>query len=165
MADKIVQLIDKDGDNIYPISSVPHGASITMTTNDPGEGSALEDEHYIGVYGGTPIILDYSANEINTGAKWIDGKDIYKKTISCGALPNATTKNVAHGISDLHRVLKVEGYAISSGGTTLFLPVVATNDQYDVTVSTTATNIVMETQVNRSGYAESYLTLYYTKTQ
>lgn len=61
MVDKIVQLIDKDGDNIYPVASVPHGASITMTDTDPGEGAALEADHYIGVYGDTaeiPVIGD-----------------------------------------------------------------------------------------------------------
>lgn len=107
--------------------------------------------------------LSYSTSEQITGEKWIDGKTIYKKTVSCGALPNATTKNTPHGISNLYRVIKVEGYAISGSGTTLPLPVIATNDQYNVTISITSTNIVMETQVNRSGYSESYLTLYYTK--
>lgn len=50
MTDKIVQLIDKDGDNIYPVASVPHGASITMTDTDPGEGETLAADSLVGVY-------------------------------------------------------------------------------------------------------------------
>ena len=38
----------------------------------------------------------YSTDEVKTDEKWIDGKPIYRKTIICGALPNNTTKNVAH---------------------------------------------------------------------
>ena len=100
MADKIVQLTNLDGDNLYPIASVPHGASITMTNIDPGEGSALAADNYVGVYGGAPIIMDYSTSEVDTGYTWTDGSPIYKKTINIGALPNATTKSVAHNISN-----------------------------------------------------------------
>ena len=55
MADKIVQLKDKDDNNIYPIASVPNGAKITMTDTDPGEGAPLEADNYIAVYGGNII--------------------------------------------------------------------------------------------------------------
>lgn len=56
MADKIVQLVDKNNDNIYPIASVPNAAKITMTDVDPGEGSPLAADNYIAVYGGVPTL-------------------------------------------------------------------------------------------------------------
>ena len=69
--------------------------SITMTNSDPGEGATVGENEYIAVYGGDPIIMDYSTNEVNTGAKWIDGSAIYKKTINTGALPNNGSKDAS----------------------------------------------------------------------
>lgn len=138
--------------------------TITMTTTDPGEGSALSANNYVAVYGGDPIIMDYSTTEINTGVKWIDGSAIYKKTINFGALPNATSKSVAHGISNLGILIKFEGVASNSSGRRLPLPILyepssATfNTQLDC--NNTAINIV--TTQDQSEYS-AYVTLYYTK--
>lgn len=137
---------------------------ITMTNTDPGEGQPLAADHFIAVYGDDPIIVDYSTSELNTGAKWVDGKAIYKKTVYTGALPNATTKSVAHNISNLNRVIKIEGYAYNTTSSTgQFLPLVATSVTSQVTVIANATDIVLESGSNRSDYAESYITLFYTK--
>lgn len=51
MADRIVQLKDKDDNNIFPVASVANAANIRMTDTDPGEGSALEAGNYVAVYG------------------------------------------------------------------------------------------------------------------
>ena len=131
---------------------------ITMTTTDPGEGSALAANNYIGVYGGDPIIMDYSTSEINTGAKWIDGSTIYKKTISCGALPNNTSTTTAHNISNLLSVIKIEGYAEATQ-TNYFTPL----PMSDVDVYANETNIIITSTSDRSAYQFSYITLYYTK--
>ena len=137
---------------------------ITMTDTDPGEDSPLAANNFVAVYGGDPIILDYSTTEINTGAKWIDGSAIYKKTIDFGTLPNATTKSVAHGISDLGILVKFEGVVSNSSGRRLPLPILyepssaAFNTQLDC--NNTAVNIA--TTQNQSEYS-AYVTLYYTK--
>lgn len=139
---------------------------ITMTTTDPGEGSVLAANNYIGVYGGDPLNLDYSLAELSTGATWVDGSPIYKKTINFGALPNATSKTVAHGISNLGRVLKIEGYAYrSSNQTTYPIPFIS-KDAAANNIGTTvnSTNIEIGTGTDRSGITECYVTLYYTKT-
>jgi hypothetical protein len=39
--------------------------------------------------------------EIDTGQIWVDGKTIFRRVINFGALPNGTTKSVAHGITGL----------------------------------------------------------------
>ena len=163
MADKIVQLIDKNGDNIFPVATVANGATITMTDIDPGEGSALGDNEYVAVYGGAPIIMDYSTNEVNTGTKWIDGSVIYKKTINFGALPNNTSKNVAHDINSLGNIIKIDGVAsTTSNNTTTPLPFVGDSSSYDVCLTVDNTNVQITTHADRTAYS-AYITLYYTK--
>ena len=107
---------------------------------------------------------NYSTSEQNTGFTWIDGKYIYKKTVDTGAMPNATEKTVAHGISNLGRVIKIEGYCYNSQNDTTFpLPFSWTAETSDVGVLIGTTTINIRSGVNRTDYAESYITLYYTK--
>lgn len=116
------------------------------------------------IYPQTISNMDYSTSEQDTGCKWIDGKPIYKKTVSIGALPNATSKSVAHGITNLGLVVKAEGFASDSGGVRVIFPfasVSAVGDQ--ITMRFEATNVVIFTGTNRSGFS-GYVTLWYTKT-
>lgn len=138
--------------------------TITMQTTDPGEGQPLAENNFIGVYGGDPIIMDYSTSEVNTGAKWINGSAIYKKTISVGPLPNATSKVVAHNISNLDRVIKMEGYGYRSSDSGTFpLPFVSTTAASSIALSIAGANISVVTGQDRSNITEAYATLYYTK--
>lgn len=162
MANKIVQLVDANDDNIFPLSSDPNAAHITMTNTDPGEGAALGQNEFVAVYGGDPIIMDYSTNEINTGAKWIDGSPIYKKTIDFGALPNNTTKLVAHGISNFLRLIRLEGITYTSAGVYTSVPFVPSSPNSLCDCSVDSTNIRMQSLDNRSGWT-AYVTLYYIK--
>lgn len=164
MADKVVQLVDANDDNIFPLSSDPNAAHITMTTTDPGEGTPLGQNEFVAVYGDDPIILDYSTNEINTGTKWIDGKTIYKKTVDCGTLPNNTSKDVAHNISNLDTIINIQGVSIAGSGRVMPLPMVGGTAQYDVTMDIYAGNIELTTFADRTAYTKTYVTIYYTKT-
>lgn len=138
--------------------------NITMTNIDPGEGSALTANNFVGVYGLDPIILDYSTNEVNTGIKWIDGRSIYKKTINFGTLPNATTKNVAHNISNLNKIIRLEGYTYNPTSlTTAPLPFSAPTATSNIAMNANSTDITVTTGVDRTSFSESYITLYYTK--
>lgn len=103
----------------------------------------------------------YSTNELEIG-KWIDGKPLYRKVISFGALPNNSTKSVAHSISNLKRIVKLEGFAGSSqnlGGITLphatSTPIALFADN---------TNVNIKTNNNATAYTEAYVYVYYTKT-
>ncbi len=137
---------------------------ITMTDTDPGEGSPLAANNFVAVYGEDPSNMNYSLTEAKTGATWIDGSPIYKKTINTGALPNATSKNIAHGISNLSKVLKMDGYTYNpTPGNFQFLPMVAASVADQVTVVVNNTNIVLACGNDRSAYSESYVTLYYIK--
>ena len=103
----------------------------------------------------------YSTNELEIG-KWIDGKPLYRKVISFGALPNNTTKSLAHNISNLKRVVRLEGFAGSSqnlGGITLphatSIPIALYVDN---------TNVNVKTNNDATPYTEAYIYVYYTKT-
>lgn len=162
MTNKIVQLTDDDGNNLYPVTN---GPQITMTETDPGEGVPLAENHYIGVYGGDPIIMDYSTNEVNTGAKWIDGSTIYKKTINFGNLGNATTKTVSHGITGLAQLIKKEGLVKNANGIYLSLDSPSTASTTPLGYIRTivdSTSISINTDIDRTNDT-AYVTLYYTK--
>lgn len=104
----------------------------------------------------------YSLDEVITSNKWIDGKPIYKKTINFGALPNNTSKSVAHSISGIERVVKIEGNGFVTG---YFypLPYPATTSVSCISLYATDTNIVVGSGSDRSSI-NAYITIYYTKT-
>lgn len=137
--------------------------TITMTTTDPGEGSALAADNFVAVYGGDPIIMDYSTSEINTGATWIDGSAIYKKTVNFGALPNATNKKVSHGIANLGTVVRWEGMTTNSGDSVQRpLPFVPTAGSGFVIVEFEPSDIAVYTDTDRTAFS-AVITMYYTK--
>ena len=106
---------------------------------------------------------DYSTSEVATNYKWVDGKTIYKKTVSVGPLPNSTTKNVSHGISGFDKIVKIEGWAYN-GSVTEPLPMCTTVSDYNVEVNVGTNYIVLSTSANRSNFTQAYVTVYYTKT-
>ena len=96
--------------------------------------------------------------------KWIDNRTLYRKIINTGSLPNNTAKNVAHGISNLRRAVKLHGYAFrSSDLSTMPLPYVS-SEVNRVTLLVVGSNIRMVTATNRTDYTESYVIVEYTKT-
>lgn len=109
-----------------------------------------------------PAIGDYSTSEQDTGFTWIDGKHIYKKTISIGALPNNTTKNVAHGITSIDKIINWTGVSTNTSNNQAILLPSPANALFTIVVNNT--NIVIMTTSDRSSYSYSYITLYYTKT-
>lgn len=124
-----------------------------------------------GVIGGVVgMQCRYSETEHVVGT-WIDGKTVYEKTISCGALPNATTKSVDMGISDtLDTVWISEGFAmVSSTGSSVPLPNVSTNTSTGVSGQTQIIlrknnkKIEIGTGVDRRDFNSSYITIRYTK--
>jgi hypothetical protein len=103
-------------------------------------------------------ITKYSTSEQDSGLRWTDGSVIYQKTVSLGALPDTTTKNVAHSISGLGTVIKIEGM-VDNGTDQYPLPAVATNG---VEIKVDDTNIVIVTTSDWSGFT-GYLTVFYLK--
>lgn len=142
--------------------------NITMTNIDPGEGSALTANNFVGVYGLDPIILDYSTSEVNTGIKWIDGKTIYKKTVASGNLPSAGGQLlIPHGITNIDKVIKIEGTYSDSNVNQVTFPVnspsATSSNSPAIRTIVFGSNIQIITgDADRSSFS-GYVTLYYTK--
>lgn len=97
------QLKDQNGDNIIPALGT---ATVTGTNID-----------------WTTTAQSYSTAEMDTGATWIDGKPIYKKTFAVSIPSSGHTVDFPHGINNLGFYVKAEGVAVGSNGTTVrFLP-------------------------------------------
>lgn len=107
---------------------------------------------------------EYSTSETNTGKKWIDGKPIYRKVVNFGTLPNATTKSVAHGVTDLDTWTSIKGVAQVSTSA-ISLPYTDIGDvSRSIACAISAGNIIVDTgTLNRADYL-GYFILEYTKT-
>lgn len=106
----------------------------------------------------------YSTEEQDTGQKWINDKTIYQKTFVMGGLGRATTIKKPHNISNLDLVIRIQGIAKENSiGATINLPHAADQQAYTVTVYADNTNVNIQTYADQRGYAQSYVTLWYTK--
>lgn len=105
---------------------------------------------------------NYSLSEVATGYTWYDGKEIYKKTIEFGALPNNTGKSVNHGITNLGQIIDFEAMAVFST-VTFPIPFNSPSDMSAaIQLTFSPTQITITTGTNRSG-GNGYITIYYTK--
>lgn len=111
----------------------------------------------------------YSTSEQIAGT-WIDGKTIYKKTISTGPLPSTKTPPllVPMNIQNLGTVVKAEGVYVSLIDDYIFF---YNSPAFDVDNGSAIRLIVNgnNLQINIGGTDRSncvgYITVYYTKTQ
>lgn len=106
---------------------------------------------------------DYSTDEQIIGT-WIDGKPLYQKTIDFGALPNNTTKNIAHGITNLGKVVLISGYSYDGTNFSCLPQVNDSQINSQMLLLANSTNVSIRTTSNRSSWTETYVTLQYTKT-
>ena len=107
-------------------------------------------------------VFNFSSEETIAG-KWVDGKTIYKKTISYGNLPNNSTKRVAHGISKLDRIIKVEQSVTNAPWDEKGAVFLSSTSAAPFNLYLSNTEVVVITKDDRS-QATAYFTLYYTKT-
>lgn len=167
MTDKIVQLIDANDDNIFPLSSDPNAAKITMTTVDPGEGTPLDQNEFVAVYGGDPIVMDYSTSEINTGAKWIDGKTIYRRvftgTVSWSA--NSRENVILWSGSPIADMIQVGGWVqYGTSGKDIVPLSYGPHDYRNLYVQNGTNNLILAIESSASGSNNSYqIWIEYTK--
>ena len=137
------------------------GSTVTITPTLES-GVKLADYSIDGTEGAIyapPVMENYSATPQVVG-KWIDDRDVMRKVVEIGALPNNTTKNVAHEISDLDTIVSLKGYAKSSSYI-LPLPYVAAVSNSAVEVYADDTNISLLTGIDRTEYTESYIIVDY----
>lgn len=119
--------------------------------------------------GGMPDILAnkfskgdmYSTDEKMIG-QWVDGKPLYAKTISCGALPNiSTVVRQNTGVSNIEMCVVMDGVAISP---TLHRIKTFPLDGMDYGYDSQNNQIIISSEADYTAYTESYVTINYTKT-
>lgn len=118
---------------------------------------------------GTAAGIDYSYAEQDTGLKWMDGRKVYQKTVSIGALPNTSRKEVPHGIVSVDFFIDFEvtssRIASDAGGTASHpLPYVNTNLKPDICFAANGKHVLTVTNNDWSHTRQTYATLKYVCT-
>lgn len=106
----------------------------------------------------------YTTGEHRIGT-WIDGKPLYRKTISIGYLPNSTSKQISTGLSSISEITKLQG-ACYGGGVSFPIPNTSTNalgNQIMAYLIDNYANLIVQTGSDRS-MLQGYITIEYTKT-
>lgn len=93
-------------------------------------------------------------------------RPVFRKVINFGALPNATTKSVAHGIAPTASFSFTRIYGCSTTPSTSYIPLpyASTTLINNVELNADATNVNITTGINRSAYTITYVVLEYIKT-
>ncbi len=110
------------------------------------------------------LTLDYSTSEQTTSRTYTGGETIFQKTVVFGALPNNTTKTVAHNIAEAFRIIRFEFVCrrVSDGVQVVVPNVSNTSIGAQTQLSFTTTNIVARNSVNSSAFVGD-ITLFYIK--
>lgn len=96
----------------------PNGVGIGMYTLGTPSNPQLDVGYPMYARGGIAGVTIYSTNEQPTGGIWIDGRPVYRKTISLGAMPAGQSKEFSIGIPSgaLGDVVSIRGAARLTGG-------------------------------------------------
>lgn len=109
--------------------------------------------------------LSYSTSEVNTGLTWTDAKAIFSKTVDLGALPNAVPGNVAHGITTIETLIRLEGMAkVTATEIRAPLPFSQIGGNEDIQIQVDLVNIIINPGAENRSNMTGSITLYYTKT-
>lgn len=88
---------------------------------------------------------------VDTGKKFFDANGdphtVYRRLVNCGALPNAGTKNVAHGASNVALDKPAGARLVYAASSTKLL-----GNHRDLTIEFDETNVDLVTGTNLSGY-------------
>jgi len=105
-------------------------------------------------------VVNYSTEEQNTGRKWIDGKQLYERTINCGELTFGT-----HNIETLtvEEVKFIKGFVEDINDSSYIRPLpFAADSSNSIRVDISNNILRIITYASWSGY-RAYLTIQYTK--
>lgn len=126
--------------------------------------NALNDINWSGWQPIMPNASRYADGEIKVGT-WINNKPLYRKVINFGTLPNATEKQVAHGIGNLDTIVNIRGMAKNPSTNSQFMiPHSSTQNNAAIYVYGGSTYVTIGTGLNRAEFTQCYVILEYTKT-
>jgi hypothetical protein len=93
-------------------------------------------------------------------------RQVFRTVINFGALPNAATKSVAHGIAfdTNYSVTRIYGATTNSTSTSFLpLPFVSTVLNFQIALNADATNVFASTSSDYSAYTRTYIVIEYIK--
>lgn len=90
-------------------------------------------------------------------------RQVYRKVINFGTLPNNTTTSVAHNITmdSNYTVTRLYGAATDPGTSFIPLPYAHTTDANNIILNADTTNINITTGIDYSGYTTTYVIIEY----
>ena len=93
-------------------------------------------------------------------------RSVFRKVIDFGALPNATSKSVAHNIPIGSTYSATRIYAGATNPLTSLIPIPFASPTLNLNISLeiTATNVVITTGTNRTAYTRCFVVIEYIKT-
>jgi hypothetical protein len=144
---------------ITATTSRADSGSVTHFTSRPTNTSVLFCIAYKDIYSNP--MNDYSTDEKVVGT-WIDGSTLYQKIVECGALPANGTKNVAHGITNLAYVVKMEGTAVRTSGTFAVHSMNMNDNSMRINTKIVGENVVVQTGGDFTSFTGN-VTIQYTK--
>lgn len=106
------------------------------------------------------VAESYSTSERKTGGTWVDGKPIYKKTVTKSSTGGTT---ITHGISNFGTLVKVEGSAYDSTSQKYVALPTGVSGTANIGIWTVSTTEVVCTATINDPFTWN-VTLYYTKT-
>lgn len=130
----------------------------------PAPAAGDENKVLTGAGAWVDMAGSYSTSEVETPYTWVDGKTIYKKTINFGNLPSSGSKAVAHDITGLSEVVKIEGIAYTGPQYNDYTPVPLSSPSMANLSScgVNSTSVVIEVGRDKSSFT-AYITIWYTK--
>lgn len=109
-----------------------------------------------------PICERITEGEEEPTNKFIDNKRVYVKRLDIGNLPNATTKNVNHGLSNV-KIERLEGVATNNGLQALPLPFASEQGaSSSIRLQSWGSYVSVYTGTDRSAFT-GVVDIYYTK--
>lgn len=147
---------------VVEVTEAEYEAIPVVERESNGVAYFIKDLNNSNVQGYPPLI--YSDEEREVGV-WRDGKPLYQKTIDCGALPNNTTKNVNHNVSDVETIFIVNAFGINSSKESYPIPFAhrsTTVNQIQINVD--STKITLGTGGSLWTSLNGFVTICYAKT-
>jgi hypothetical protein len=93
-------------------------------------------------------------------------RPVYRMTVNFGALPNATTKSVAHGINFTNAFTATRIYGAATDPTDMLyipIPYASSTANKNIEIYVDATNVNIVTGINLTAYTTTYVVIEYTK--
>lgn len=127
-----------------------------------GAGLSVEEDGTLNANATPYTPPAYSTSEVNTGVKWIDNRDIFRKVIDFGELPKSTSKSVGSGLENV-TVIDIRGIAVKAEAS-IPLPYATTeNKNVQLHYAANTNQVIVTTVQDLSSYADSYVVLLYVK--